>query len=257
MTAQENDQATITELTPGAEHYSVMTDCGWGFGVAKQHGEVLRVGDVIRVHTTQGSMIRGVDVCRFETEWEILFYKTDDDLQQEHDAFVAKKRADTLAEKPKSDALLATLPEEFQRRVARFRAINPLFDEEFLPYEVFVCEQAVRIVEALPTKEALRAWWKLDSLGLDVPQEERELSREQFYAMVPGLSHEHSGNTMGKAAQLAFIYVDEPAWVELAHGALDGLVGCEEYGCFASLPDEEQERVMAELGLKLVVGEEE
>ena len=87
-------------------------------------------------------------------------------------------------------------------------------------YEIFCCEQAVKIAEALKT-------------GARITDFERAQFDERM-KMVPEFSDTHSGNTAAVAIGLAFVYVTSPSDIPKMHGALCPLVGCVTYGCWAS-----------------------
>ena len=253
----ENTETThvVTEMLRGDVYTTVTVDAGYSFSL-RSSLERLVVGDTIRVSTAPlfGGKVRGLHrllAWSCPGTWDLVYWKSDEDLQQEYDEYVAKNRADALAKKPEADAKLAKLPDVFQKRIARFRKNNPDFDANFLSYEVFVCEQAVLIADSLFSADAVRSWWRLenpkDGYLFDLPEEEQAERKARFKELVPGLSDEHSGNTFGAAVSIAVSYLEDPRRVEFLHGAMDPLVGCVAYGCFASESDEEKDRVLAEL----------
>ncbi len=120
------------------------------------------------------------------------------------------------------------LPVPFRARLTYFVRHNPDFYWEFLPYELMVCEDAAKLALVASAHEDPSAWieqfYKLDY----------ERQREQ----VPQLSDGHSGNSFGFVVRLAHVHA-RGEMVELEHGALCPLVGCEAYGC--RFADEEGE----------------
>ena len=52
--------------------------------------------------------------------------------------------------------------------------------------------------------------------------------------LVPALADGHSGNTFGIAVRLAWHFLVNPELVLQEHGAMCPLVGCRDYGCWAS-----------------------
>ena len=92
---------------------------------------------------------------------------------------------------------------------------------EFGPYELFCCEEAIKIATALGTEDKVRVFGRLE--------------HEEQKKMVPGLDYgEHSGNTFGTSVQLALFYVSRPEMLYKVHGALCPLVGCNTYGCWST-----------------------
>jgi hypothetical protein len=117
---------------------------------------------------------------------------------------------------------ISKLPDVFQKRFVRFHKNNPTFGQEFGGYELMCCEDAVKLVDKYPTKEELE---NFSSLEFDLQME-----------AWPG-STDHSGNSWGFTKHIAQLYVIRPDLVEYEHGAMHGLVGCEDYGCYAAYPD--------------------
>jgi hypothetical protein len=93
---------------------------------------------------------------------------------------------------------------------------------------MFCCEEAVRIGNAFPDSASVREF-----VGLSC-EEQKEILPDLQY-------EEHSGNTFGSACMLAVLYMDHPDWVWRGHGALCPLVGCGDYGCYASRKEEEDD----------------
>jgi hypothetical protein len=129
------------------------------------------------------------------------------------------KRKDYEAKKTEYEAAVAALPPEFQARIARFWRNNPSFSEN-LPYELFCCQEAVKIAARCKTAGGIRIF--------------HDLPCEKQREAVPELSGEHSGNTFGAACLLAQCYLEHPELVDKMHGALCPLVGCKDYGCYST-----------------------
>ena len=125
-----------------------------------------------------------------------------------------KERAFDETGRAKQDAQFDGLPEEFQQRIVRFRRHCPKGEKHFRinfePYELFVCEEAVKILKALEDG-TIQAIEDTDLRGI--------------------LSDDHSGNTAGACKMLARAALENPEYVVWAHGAMTPLTGCEEYGC--------------------------
>lgn len=152
---------------------------------------------------------------------KVLWYESESDhanrvaseaLQRE-----AVKRDKARADLSETRERIAALPESLRTRIRRLEDNNPDFWWRFMPYELFVCEEARLIADLLKTVESIDEFHGL-------PYEDQK-SRVPF-------SDGHSGNTFGMACMLAKVLVsgDDDLVVEM-HGALAPLVGCEEYGC--------------------------
>lgn len=167
------------------------------------------------METKNGSTIRGIELNGVK-----VFYKTDEDLEREHKEFCAKMKTDRqdefAREKDSLDAKYNALPQVFKERIDKFRSNNADFRVEYESYEMFCCEQAVEIANALQTKEAIKEF--------------ADLGWEEQVKKVPNLDGGHSGNTFGMSCKLAYWYLDNPENVTKAHGSLSVLVGSEEYG---------------------------
>lgn len=218
------EKSTIKEVHDSEDYYSIHTEDGMGFGLEKKYGVVPKEGDTVEVHSVNGSTIRAVDI-----NGKRVFYKTDEDLDREHKEWCAsnQKRKEEAFEKEKAslDAKYEALPKVFKDRIDKFRANNPKFRVDFEGYEMFTCEQAVVIADALKTKEAL--------------EEFKNLDWAEQKAKVPLLDEGHSGNTFGCACALAYWYLEQPENVTKMYGALAPLVGSEEYGCVPKTTNEE------------------
>lgn len=187
----------------------------------KVDGATPKEGSTLRTYGRGfGFPVRGVFV-----DGNKVYYRTEAEDTEEHKRRVAeqdqKKRDEAKANEAEVDARVAKLPGPFQDRIAGFRARNPNFRWEFEPYELFCCEQAVEFTTTLKSPEAIEKFAKADY-------------KEQM-AMVPNLSHDHSGNTMGMSLRLAHMFAsDQMEFVRKAHGAMCPLVGCSGYGCYAA-----------------------
>lgn len=205
---------------------------GTGFGMSAQTAEEygldldkavegIEVGDdVLLWGKGLGSRVRGLAIGD-----TLFYYRTDEEDKAKHKAEVDEANAKKIqAYEETGKAELAEralkLPDIFQQRISGFHKRNPDFGWQNGSYETFVCEQAVLIADTLMTAarvdEFRKAHWELQA------------------KMVPMLSDEHSGNTLGAAMHLANWYLVEPSNVPKAHGALCPLVGCDDYGCYAA-----------------------
>lgn len=214
----EYELYTVTDVTDDGDCWHIAAGAV-GFALEKVHGVRPGVGDVVRTYGTFGHVIRGVVVGDV-----VAFYRTEEQERVRHEAWVAaqraKKRAEYDAQRATTEARLRALPPAFQERVIGFRASNPKF-WEFEGYEIFCCEEAVKIAATLKDKDAVVAFGKM--------------SKSEQKETVPTLAYDqHSGNTFGVAVLLACHYLVHPDLLPREHGALCPLVGCEEYGCAAA-----------------------
>ncbi len=171
-------------------------------------------GDDIRIYDDPEVGLRGADV-----NGENLFYWSREEKRRYVDR-QAKKRRNKERQKfeenrEELDTRYGALPKVFRERIDRFRRNNPDFRWMFEDYELFVCEEAVKIAEAMETPEAV--------------EEFREMSIDEQYEAVD-LEDGHSGNTFSMATMLAYWYLKDPESVVKGYGALAPLVGSKKYG---------------------------
>lgn len=184
-------------------------------------GFVPLIGDSIKQysddkHFALGSRIRGMVIRD-----EIIFYRTPEEeeahQQKLHEEYIVSQKNEFSRNKEKLDRDFESLPAIFQDRIRKFRLTNPDFRWQHESYEMMCCTQAMVLVEALKTVEAIDAW--------------NELSYEKQMMAVPLFSDQHSGNSASAAVYLAKCYLTDPDLVFAAHGALTSLTGCDDYGC--------------------------
>jgi len=208
----------IIKVSEDRNSYYLTTDDSTGFRLLKKYKVVPKVGDDIEVQTVHFSTVRGIIL-----NGKQIFYKTDEDLEKEHQNWLdkneKKKQRLFIRNKPKLDKDYNTLPEEFKKRIDKFRMTNPRFRVDYEPYEMFCCKEALKIAKALKGK---------------TEEEVQNFSKADYTIQkqtVPKLGKGHSGNTFGVAVRLAYWYLFNPENVILEHGALTTLVGCDAYGC--------------------------
>jgi len=210
------ENLTIKEVTKQKDYFSISTKEGSGFGFPTKYKVTPKVGDRITLHCVNGSSIRGIDL-----NGKKVFYKSDEQLEQEHKEYCDKAKKDKLKrfkkDKPRLDKSYKALPKCFQERIDKFRNNNPEFRVEFESYEMFCCEQAVEIAKACKTIENIDKF--------------KNLEWDEQKKMVKKLDDGHSGNTFGCSCSLAYWFLKEQENVIKMHGALAPLVGSEEYGC--------------------------
>lgn len=132
-----------------------------------------------------------------------------------------KKQAEWAEKAAETAKRVAEMPEPFRARFEFFMR-RPDWGWNFGPYELFCCEEAIKITSSLVTADAIATFARM------TVSERKE--------RVPGLAYdEHSGNTFGAACKFAHCYVAEPELVPKMHGALCPLVGCASYGCWSTV----------------------
>jgi len=229
--ADFEEETAVTEVHSHEEHWSLSFK-GSGWSLPKSYGYEPKVGDLVRLRLVQGSKVAACYI-----NGQKIFDKTPEELDAEHKAMVAQMDADKLAayekEKPDLDRRFAALPELFQIRIQKFRDNNPSFRWNYESYEMFCCEEALKIAQALGAQDRH-------------PLEPVDLLETRFKAFqdldfaeqkkLTGFSDGHSGNTFGIAVHLAYLYLKTPENVPKMHGALAPLVGSQAYG---DVPPEE------------------
>lgn len=230
--------------TMKVEHASAMDDGrlqltfenGLGTFITPDEGTRTPVpGDTLRLYLTGktllGSSIRGAAFERPEG-LEVLFYVS----RQEH-AAKARREAEAREEKRRHEekrrqefeaveaelrAKISALPPVFQDRIERFEAFGgKKWAIQCLAYEIFVCEQAVKLADAHPDvlrREDIATFWEMIDL----------LTADGYS------NEEHSGNTLGAAVHLGRLYLQSAEQVPYGHAALCPLLGCKDAACFAA-----------------------
>lgn len=171
-------------------------------------------GQVIKMYphdvsaTLRGVVIDGVTVY-YRTEEESVAW-----LAEQIAADEAVRQQNFLETRDVYAKRVAALPEPLQARFAYFSHANPDFDWKYGNYELFVCEEAVKIAVAFPSAEAIRVFAK-DPFGNG--------------AKIM-LSSDHSAHTFQMAAFIARTLVDAPSELLDVPGALATIVGSAEYG---------------------------
>lgn len=199
---------------------------GVGLQLPEDHG--LGSGDRVRLYSG-GTRCRGLDVWDGDG-WEPVLFLTEADIARqgaEWKADLEEKRALEFAERYDDlQRRIGELPTYFRRRIERFRLNNPRFLIEYGEYEMSACEEAVGMVEWARQKASTNGRPASDWLS-----ELRKASYEEQQEMYDFVHDGHSGNTWGMALRLATWTLKDPRWVEVEHGTMVPLVGCEDYGC--------------------------
>lgn len=237
MTSEADDtefeEHVLEKVAEEGDYYSLSFDGGMCIGLAKSYGVVPAVGKTVRTYGRGfGYPCRGIAI-----DGQIAYYLTpaEQDAKQRADVeeHNAKKRAKFETDREDHDRRIAALPSVFRERFARFLRHNPSFRWEFEDYELFCCEEAVRLAAAAVASRgtALPVTWVRAFAKASIDTQKK---------LAPAMKlDEHSGNSFGFACQLAHAYLEDETLVPRMHGALANLVGCKDYGC----PPEGEEAV--------------
>lgn len=217
---REFEESVIDRVEEHPDGYTLHHG-GWCIGCPRVSGVDLvpKPGMTLRCYGSGiGYPVRGIVI-----DGVVFRYKTA--AQEKTDFKAAQKKRDRekqekyAQDRPKLEARVAALPEAIRARFDKFASANPDFWPEYGEYELFTCEEAVKIAAA----------FKGDGPGLEEWVRMKDYKAQA--ARVPALSDGHSGNTFGMACRLAYRLVTDPAMAAKEHGALVGLVGCDAYGC--------------------------
>ncbi len=214
------EESIIEAVRESGDYYEITHNGAWVIGCPKVEGlPAPQVGETIRTYGRGiGSTVRGIVI-----NGRVYRYQTEAEERVEHERQHAERQAEAerklIETQPETDRRIAALPEIFRERLAKFQKDGGHeFRRDYEGYELFCCEEAVKIATALKDRgEAVQAFAKLDWT--------------QQKMVVPALSDDHSGNTFGTACRLAHWYLQRPENVVREHGALTPLVGCDAYGC--------------------------
>ena len=212
----------IDSVSENDDYYDIECD-GSHLCIPKKPGVVPKAGDTARFYGKGfGYCVRGIDVAG-----KTVYYRNENQYKQDQKAESLKrseeKKNNYIKKQSNIQNRVDALPKEFRDRINYFRSRNPNWKYEFETYELFVCEQAVSIGMHLKTTEAINDW--------------KNKSFEEKKKVVPELADGHSCNTFGIATYLANLYWGDPNLICKMHGAMCALVGCKEYGCWASDPN--------------------
>jgi predicted GIY-YIG superfamily endonuclease len=196
-------------------------------GVPIVDGIVPVKGDKIKLYGNGlGSPVRGIVIND-----KVVYYRTVEEQEEKHkndvEKFNNEKKKEFEENREEYDKKYDSLPDVFKKRINRFRSAKTDFRWQYEPYELFVCEEAIKIADALKTEEEIKKF-----VDLDYSDQKKLVD----------IDDNHSGNSFGCACNLALVYVVRPEFVEKLHGALVPMVGCEAYGCtHDEVPEEENE----------------
>jgi len=187
----------------------------------------LQKGDVLRIYGRLFGVVRGIALVERGAVTAVFRYLTKEQAEAKHLQEVAEMKSERKRrwEEKKHDVArrVALMPGPFQRRFEFFmRRLE--WGPEFGAYEVFCMEEAVKISRICKTAERVREFAQADHAAQKAAAEAASVA----------LGDGHSGNTFAAACHLAHAYIARPELLSMIHGALCPLVGCVEYGCYAS-----------------------
>jgi hypothetical protein len=176
-----------------------------------------------------GYPVRGIGLIEEGVLTALYRYRTPAQEEAAHLKYVEdsnlEKQRQWTEKAEETQQRIKAMPEPFRKRFEFFMR-RPEWGWNFGPYELFSCEEAIKIAAALPDAKAIEAFSKL--------------SYDEQKLKLPGLAYgQHSGNTFAIACKLAHCAVSEPALVPKMHGALCPLAGCQEYGCWSTVARQE------------------
>lgn len=209
---------------------------GWGIWVQSDtcHEEP-RTGERIRFYGKGfGCDVRGIVISG-----RVYFYETEADSElrreRERQKYLESRQQKLEDSRSDRDARIEALPLGFKLRIQRFQRTLPHWRRDFEDYELFVCEEAVKIAKAVYSMSLEEKTLAVLGSAENIVRTFYESTEMQKAA---GISGEHSGNTFGQACHLALrsLALDTDAVVQ-SHGAFCPVVGCKDYGCFAAYPE--------------------
>lgn len=202
--------------------WSVGSSDGWHLFVSnKEMATPPAVGETMRTYGKGfGYPVRGIVIGG-----RVYRYQSEADAETARVASIEEskrqKRAEFESKRESFMARVEALPEGFRDRMRGFLASSSEWAWECGPYELFCCEEAVKIATTLGSASAIRAFAKSSQAGQKdaVPTMEFE---------------EHSGNTFGSAVRFALMSVENPEVLSKYHAAICPLMGCADAGCWSA-----------------------
>lgn len=219
-----NAPETITKVTDCETYFDIQVK-GMGFSLSKEYNCTPKVGDTLELKGSLGMSVAGVKI-----NGELIFEKTKEDLDREHEEWKKRheinKKEEFEKNRAEHDANYEALPLIFKKRIDRLRRNNPHFRWDAEAYDVFACKEAIKIASVIKTAEELQAFGKMDY-------------NEQI-KIVP-LDEGHSGGTFGQAMQLAHCLLVNEKYIPFIHSSLAHIAGCENIGCTPPTEAEKKE----------------
>jgi len=190
------EEACIIEVDRGESGWSIKRDDGWSFFVPWDSPVEPKVGMLARFYGGGlGYTVRGLTL-----DGTTVYYRTEAEeaerLRLEIEENDRRRREEFERNRENHGRRIDALPEPLRKR---FRAIQAKESDRHTweSYELFCCEQAVVIADALGSPDAVDRF--------------RDQNWEEQKAAVPGLDEGHSGGTFGGACRLAKFYLESLA----------------------------------------------
>jgi len=214
MAYPANDRQFYEEILEGVEEAEegmlAITVSGGTTWIPKNKEFEPKAGMHVRIYGSGfGYPVRGVFI-----EGHKFTYMTIAEQEAAHQKWVDelhnKQKQEYKKDKANIEKRFKALPEPFQKRLQRFRDKNPEFVWSDEPYEMFCCEQAVVIADALrvsPHDIKAKTQEELSKFYEGMIKEFMKSSWESQKKRVPKLDDGHSGNTFGGACNLAYNYL--------------------------------------------------
>lgn len=206
----------------GVEPFYIITDTdGFRTVIPINLEAIPKPGSHVRYFGQPGAeFVRGVLIDR-----NVSFYVTAEQVAEEQRRFLleraSEKVRDLMATAGQREERWSKLPLQFQQRFAGYyQRGGDLWRAEFETYELYVCEEAVKIASVLTLED-------FDNTKKAI--EMADAVREK----VTNLDPDHSANTIQGAVVMAFWYLKDPSRVPFMHGALCTAVGCRESMCYS------------------------
>jgi len=203
--------------------FSIVTRAGWTIRPSNPDGLPVPTSGQTAYCFTKGTA--SAPVRGFGTETALFFYESVADYEASR---LAEMEAAQAAAKALWDEGLDTfagellkLPEAFRARIEAFME-KPGWGPICGAYELFVCQQAMQVVDAAPDVED-KVPWILAFATADADVQKMRVS---------GLTN-YNPDVIEKTCQLAKVYLDKPEDLLRVHGAACSHVGCEAAHCWA------------------------
>lgn len=213
--------SVIAKVTESEDSYCIETNTGAGFGgILKPVKIVPKVGQEVKLYLHRGWNVRGVDLDGHE-----LFFKTDAELEAEHQEMLKKSIKEKEGRRQRFNKEFADPNSEFNKRLGalprvfkqRFKKYFRLGEEfwDVAWYELVSCETAFKIAYACRSRQNIHKFYEMDW--------------EKQKEMIPALEDGLSGNMFNFACHMASIYLRNSKNIRHVRGALSPLVGSKPY----------------------------
>lgn len=229
MQDEQYAEFVLEKAVVGDEHVTLFFEAGMVTGYRRESSRqpefVPKAGQAVRFYGenagSMGGSRRGLVI-----DGTVIEYRTEEEDRAHHRMQSLKADVERQREFEKNESRLEekldALPTPYRSRVTYYLKHNPDFYWRYLAYELAVCQDAARLAETARNEEPeAPTEWVNDF---------HSLTYDEQMDRAPWISDGHSGNSFGFVLRLAWLDASG-RMVELEHGALCLLVGCEDYGC--------------------------